>query len=250
MFKANNFYGLKLNNCYGQKGVMRPMNLSHLKYKNPITNEWQEPDVITNNCSFVSRAANGQLKEMKQLNPFGNIPVYNALDDKDVGLGGFCNFLVIENNPSQILSSESDLKLEPMSAMALLQNRLALSLNIKYADNTHNQAQVSFPTDTRQLFTLYSCLGATILFDKDNHEGYPFTNKKQYLNIVNIHKQIQELKTSINKQCKKRKYEEEDDIDDDDDDDDNNSISTESIHLLIHNDCNQQLNDNEEEDEL
>jgi hypothetical protein len=151
IFKPNNFYGLKLNNCYGQKGVMQPMNLSHLKYQNPITKEWQEPDVITNKCLFVSRAANGQLKEMKELNPFGNIPVYNTLNEKDVGLGEFCNFLIIESNPSQILSIKSDLKLEPMSAMALLQNRLALSLNVKYADNTHNQAQVSFPIDTRQL---------------------------------------------------------------------------------------------------
>ncbi len=202
VFKAKNFYGLKLNNCYGQKGVMRPMNLSHLKYQNPITKEWQEPDVITNNCTFVSRAANGQLKEMSQQNPFGNISVHNTLDPKDVGLGGFCNFLIIENNPSQILSIESDLKLEPMSAMALLQNRLALTLNVKYADNTHNQAQVSFPTDTRQLFSLYSCLGATILFDNDKYDGYPFTSKQQYSNIVNIHKEIQQLKNSINTDCK------------------------------------------------
>lgn len=205
VFEAKNFYGLKLNNCYGQKGVMRPMNLSHLKYFNPITKQWQEPDVITNNCSFVSRAANGQLKEMSQQNPFGNVPVYNTLDTSDVGLGGFCNFIVIENNPSQILSIDSDLKLEPMSGMALLQNRLSLTLNVKYADNTHNQSNVSFPTDTRQLFSLYSCLGATILFDNDHYCGYPFMSKQQFNKIVQLYKQIQQLKANISRNCKTKK---------------------------------------------
>jgi DNA repair ATPase RecN len=45
-------------------------------------------------------------------------------------------------------------------------------------------------------------LGATILFDNDKYDGYPFTSKQQYSNIVNIHKEIQQLKNSINTDCK------------------------------------------------
>jgi hypothetical protein len=206
-FKCDKFYGLKLNNCYGQKGVIRPMNLSHLKYQDPDTLEWKEPDVITNNCSFVSRAANGQLMEMREP-PYGNIRVINTLCNTDIGLGGYCKFFIVENTPAKILTYTSPLKLEPMSAMALTQIGLTLSLNVKYnLDNIHNQEHISFPPDSRQTLSLYSCLNASLIFNNDNYTGYPFTSHKQIDYIKQLYAQIVELKQELQASEKQQRQE-------------------------------------------
>lgn len=173
---------MKFCNYFGQKGLCRTADLSHL-----TDDEGKEPDIIASVYTFLGRSAKGQLLLMLDDKP---TTVYNrkmrgdSTEPMECGIMGNINYMFLGIYPSDSLKYTSTMKLDQLTSASFVSNGITTALHRKLNDQPNRCVLNNFPTATRRIYDLFESHKIKLVY---NVNPTPYNNKKcvQQLEFLN-----------------------------------------------------------------
>lgn len=165
---SDKYDGVKVVNSFGQKGLALIRDLRPYFMENTPASHNVPVQLVMNNCSFVSRQPIGQLLQMKK-----NMYATTTSAANEPTSVGYTPVFFTETEP---ITKTCLVRFDEMMRSVIITLGLTLFQNLKSSlDNIYNPYGVLYPPQTRQIMSLYRCVGVSYKFSGDNHT--PFSSR-------------------------------------------------------------------------
>lgn len=175
---SDKYDGVKIVNSFGQKGLalikdLRPYfdNRQYATCDVPV-------QLVMNNCSFVSRQPIGQYLQMKK-NMF-------AVVDSAAGEPTSVGYTAVFITETEPVTKSCLVRFDEMMRSVIITLGLTTFQNLKNSlDNVYNPHGLLYPPQTRQILSLYRCVGVTYRFVGDT--SVPFASRTEIKQLCDIY---------------------------------------------------------------
>lgn len=201
IFKNKHFNGIKIVNSFGQKGlatVDTDLSTTLKTVEGPDDKPGDFVNLVTNNCSLISRCASGQLLQMKQNFPC-TVKVDGKQQEQTRGVIGRVPFFFTDNMPSL---STAPMRFDEMQKTTLVANAVPITLNFRSNCNINNVKGLCYPKDSRHVLNLYESI-INSSFRMSNFNEQIYTTSDDVNAIVEVYEEYQKNCLVLTKCMKK-----------------------------------------------
>lgn len=175
---SDKYDGVKIVNSFGQKGLALIKDLKPYFGHCPVTSCNVPVQLVMNNCSFVSRQPIGQYLQMKK-NMFA---VTNSTAGEPTSVGYTAVFFT-ETEP---VTKSCLVRFDEMMRSVIITLGMSTFQNLKSSqDNVYNPYGLLYPPQTRQILSLYRCVGVAYNFTGDT--TVPYASREEVQQLLDIY---------------------------------------------------------------
>lgn len=176
--RSDKYDGVKIVNSFGQKGLALIKDLRPYFCQDVPASHNVPVQLVMNNCSFVSRQPIGQCLQVKK-----NMYATVLSAAREPTIVGYTPVFLTETEPD---TKTCLVRLDEMMRSVIITLGLTIFQNLKCSlDNVYNPYGVLYPPQTRQIMSLYRCVGVSYNFAGDTVT--PFSTRDDVQALIDLY---------------------------------------------------------------